>query len=253
MEDSSMRIFTSEEIGKGATDVAAIVNHTGEAKGAKERLVARLADLADRMQAIELACRIMDDAKGRKLVGKRATGEKITTKIINGVKHETVATIWNDTTSNAKGRLASCVNQAYEGYPDTVTLVTHKTSATTYKLEPIKVVDRLVMATEKLIDLLPAMTTAEADSFRFMVSRLSLEGEATETIHTLFQQAESAYHAKMEAAKMEAAKMEAAQAFEDRINGMVVEAAREEGIKAGTAAYKAMAAGIRRAMATSAM
>ena len=162
---------TAAQIDQLSSLTAAAVNGGQSARIARTKLFLTFQELRDRLKAAELACVVLDDAKKSGKLGVRVTGTKKITIVSDGIESCSVKDVRNDTTSNGKLLLASCVNAAYKDYADKIILVSHKTAATTFKFAAVTPVDKLEQATKALLDLLN-VTEAEEASFRVVVKRM---------------------------------------------------------------------------------
>jgi len=216
-------------------DVLATITNGDSAKYARQRLTIAFAEMRDRTGAADAACRILDDLKAGNKVGKRDVGTKESTVMVAGIATTTTSKVYSDTTSNAKRCLVGAVNAAYKEYSDKVTLVSHKTGTTTFKLDEVKQVDKVEQAVDHLVSLLN-ITSVEEASLRHKVDSL-IKAEAARVADA--EKAREAARAAARLASEEQAKeQEAARlaAFAVKVS----EVCASQGIKEGSKAWQAV-------------
>lgn len=229
-----MKALTASTVVTAVADLTQAVEGGRNARFARTRLTLLFEGMRDRMGAAQAACAILDDAKASGKLGVQITGQKTVTIVVEGIETTTTKDVRNDTTSNAKSLLASCVNAAYKGHADRLSIKSEKVGASSPVWKAVTAVDKVESLLASLIDELE-LTSPEAESLRHSVNRMSA-AKAT-------AKQEAAELAKLEAEKLEAEKLEAAAKREaerlDAITAKVSDILTSQGLKAGSANWKA--------------
>lgn len=229
-----MKALTAQTVVTAVADLTQAVEGGRNARFARTRLTLLFEGMRDRMAAAQAACSILDDAKASGKLGVQITGQKPIKVMLDGQEVTAYKDVRNDTTSNAKALLASCVNAAYKGHADRLSIKSEKVGASSPVWKAVTVKDKVETLLESLIDELE-LTSPEAESLRHSVNRISAaKAKAKE---------EAAAKAKQEAEAAAAALAEeqAKQEQErlDAIAAKVSDILTSQGLRAGSASWKA--------------
>jgi len=229
-----MKALTAQTVVSAVADLAQAVEGGRNARFARTRLTLLFEGMRDRIGAAQAACAILDDAKASGKLGVQVTGQKTITIVVEGIETTTTKDVRNDTTSNAKALLASCVNSAYKGHADRLSIKSEKVGASSPVWKAVTTVDKVESLLTSLIDELE-LTSPEADSLRHSVNRMAAaKATAKQEAATL-----AAAAAKQEAATLAAAAAKEEQERLDAITAKVSDILTLQGLKAGSASYKA--------------
>lgn len=234
-----MKALTAQTVVSAVADLAQAVEGGRNSRFARTRLTLLFEGMHDRLAAAHAACAILDDAKASGKLGVQVTGQKIVTVVVEGIETTTTKDVRNDTTSNAKALLSSCVNAAYKGYPDRLSIKSEKVGASSPVWKAVTVKDKVETLLGSLIDELE-LTGPEAESLRHSVNRMAAaKAEAkAESEKIAKQEAEAAAAALAEQkAREESERLEA-------ITAKVSDILTSQGLKAGSASWKAAEAAL---------
>lgn len=229
-----MKALTAQTVVTAVADLTQAVEGGRNARFARTRLTLLFEGMRDRMAAAQAACAILDDAKASGKLGVQITGQKTITVVVEGIETTTTKDVRNDTTSNAKALLASCVNAAYKGHADRLTIKSEKVGASTPVWKAVTTVDKVESLLTSLIDELE-LTSPEADSLRHSVNRMAAaKAKAKQEAAALAKQ-------EAEQAALALAEQQAKQEQErlDAITAKVSDILTSQGLKAGSASWKA--------------